>query len=143
MSFRSVIIAVLLIAISAACASALPEFSGTIQDGSKLAIDGAEVTLWDPSTGKGLRTSSSMGHFSLTGFTEGNYLFRVEKDGMVPAYGALHLADTPHKIEVIMLAGAVQNAVSIGAGRPSAMRFGHPERQPNRRRSNRLKSQRR
>ena len=109
------------------CAVALPSFSGTVEDNLKAQMDGAKITLWDAASGKGLATSSSMGHFSFSGVSEGDYLFRVERDGMVPVYGALHLAgDGPHEIGVVMLPITRQNIEFIGAGSPLRASFRPP-----------------
>lgn len=100
---------------------ALPSFSGTVQDNSNGPIDGAKITLWDSATGKGLQTSSSAGRFSLNPVGEGDYLFKVEKDGQMPVYGAIRLAgDSPHEINVVMLAATPQNMDVVGAA--SALR---------------------
>jgi len=85
-------------------AFALSSLSGTVQDTSKGPVDGANVTIWDVETGKGVRTSSSMGSFSLSGLAEGDYLLRVENDSRSTVLGALHLAgDEPHKINVVVM----------------------------------------
>jgi hypothetical protein len=70
-------------ALLAPCAAALPGLSGTIRDSTKGPIDGAKVTLWDATTGRGLQNLSSKGLFSLSNVTEGDYLFKVESDGRV------------------------------------------------------------
>jgi TonB family protein len=104
-------------ALLAPCALAAPHLSGTVRDSMKRPIDGAKVTLWDAATGKGLQTLSSMGAFSLSDVAEDNYLFKVESDSLVPAYGAIHLSgDGAHKINVVMLAVASGTTESVGAG---------------------------
>jgi TonB family protein len=110
-------------ALLAACltssAFALPNLAGIVQDTFKGPIDGANVTVWDAETGKGVQTSSSMGIFSLSGLTGGDYLFKVEKDGRSPVAGAFHLAgDVPHNIHVVMLTAGPQDTESAGAGSP-------------------------
>ncbi len=103
-------------ALLAPCALAAPNLSGTVRDSMKGPIDGAKVTLWDAATGKGLQTLSSMGAFSLSNVTEGEYLFKVESDGRMPVYGAVHLSgDGAHEINVIMLAAAIGTTESVGA----------------------------
>jgi len=60
-----------------------------------------------------------MGSFSLTGIAEGNYLFKVEKDGQFPVLGACYLSgDSPHKINVRMLEATSQRADTSRAGAP-------------------------
>lgn len=110
--------ALLLSALLAPSAVALPSFSGTIRDSTKGPIDGAKVTLWDATTGRGLQTStSSKGLFSLSNVTEGDYLFKVESDGWVPVYGAVHLfGDGTHEINVVTLTAAPGTSDSVGAG---------------------------
>src|SRR6266436_4055391 len=108
-------------ALLAPCALAAPNLSGTVRDSMKGPIDGAKVTLWDAAKGKGLQTLSSMGAFSLSNVAEGNYLFKVESDSLVPVYGAVHLSgDGTHEINVVMLAVAPGTTESVGAG--SALR---------------------
>jgi TonB family protein len=100
-------------------AFALSSLSGMVQDTSKGPIDGAIITVWDAETGKGVRTSSSMGSFSLSGLTEGDYLFKVENNRSLPAIGALHLAsDESHNINVVALSISPGNAALVGAGSP-------------------------
>lgn len=112
--FKSVFLAACL----ASPAVAQPGLSGMVQDTFKGPIDGANITVWDSETGKGVRTSSSMGSFSLSGLADGDYLFKVEKDGRSPVLGAFHLAgDVPHNTNVVMLTGA-QDTESAGAGSP-------------------------
>jgi len=80
-------------------------------------IDGAKVTLWDAATGKGLQTLSSMGIFSLSNVAEGDYLFKVESDGRMPAYGTLHLTgDGTHEINVVLLATVQGSTDPVGSG---------------------------
>jgi TonB family protein len=103
----------------ASSAFALSSLSGIVQDPSKGPIDGATITVWDAETGKGIRTSSSLGSFSLNGLTEGDYLFKVENDGRMPVIGALHLAsDESHNINVVALSSGAANAALAGAGSP-------------------------
>lgn len=66
--------ALFLSALLAPCAVALPSLSGTIRDSAKGPVDGAKVTLWDATTGRGLQTLSSKGLFSLSNVTEGALL---------------------------------------------------------------------
>jgi hypothetical protein len=100
-------------------AFALSSISGIVQDTFKQAIDGANITVWDADTGKGVRTSSSMGSFSLSGLAEGDYLLRVENDSRSTVLGALHLAgDEPHNINVVVLNSGPQNTETVGAGSP-------------------------
>jgi hypothetical protein len=107
----------LLSALLAPCAVAVPNLSGTVQDSMKGPIDGAKVTLWDAATGKGLQTLSSMGIFSLSNVAEGEYLFKVESDGRIPVYGALHLmGDGTHEINVVLLATVQGSTDPVGAG---------------------------
>jgi len=122
--------ALFLSALLAPCAVALPTLSGTLQDSTKGPIDGAKVTLWDAATGRGLQTLSSKGLFSLGNLTEGEYLFKVESDGRMPVYGAVHLSgDGAHEIKVIMLAVVTGATESVGAG--SALRDAvRPPRDP-------------
>ena len=88
---------------------AQPSLSGTVEDTAKRPIDGANITVWDAGTGKGIRTSSSMGSFSLNGLAEGDHLFKVEKDSTLPVLGAFHLAgDEPHRISVVVLSAGPQ-----------------------------------
>lgn len=109
--------ALFLSALLAPCAVALPSLSGTIRDSAKGPIDGAKVTLWDAATGRGLQTSSSKGLFSLSNVTEGDYLFKVESDGRLPVYGAVHLfGDGAREINVVTLDAAPGTSDSVGAG---------------------------
>ncbi len=113
--FKSVFLAACL----TSSAVAQPGLSGIVQDTFKGPIDGANITVWDAETGKGVRTSSSMGSFSLSGLAEGDYLFKVEKDGRSPVLGAFHLAgDVPHNINVVVLTAGAQDTESAGAGSP-------------------------
>jgi TonB family protein len=60
-----------------------------------------------------------MGTFSLSGVNDGDYLFKVEKDGYLPVYGAFHLAGTdPHNISVVMLDSASHAPGTVGAASP-------------------------
>lgn len=103
-------------ALLAPCVLASPNLSGTVRDSMKGPIDGAKVTLWDTATGKGLQTLSSMGVFSLKTAAEGEYFFKVESDGWMPVYGAVHLSgDGTHEINVVMLATALGTKESTGA----------------------------
>src|SRR5579859_3067966 len=109
--------ALFLSALLAPCAVALPNLSGTIRDSTNGPIDGAKVTIWDATTGRGLQTLSFNGLFSLSNVTEGDYLFKVESDGQMPVYGAVHLlGDGAHEIHVVTLAAAPGTSDSIGAG---------------------------
>ena len=100
-------------------AFALSSLSGIDQDTSQGPIDGASITVWDAETGKGFRTSSSMGNFSFSGLAEGDYLFKVESDSRSPVLGALHLAgDEPHNINVVALSSSPGNTALVGAGSP-------------------------
>jgi len=109
--------ALFLSALLAPCAVALPSLSGTIRDSAKGPIDGAKVTLWDAATGRGLQTLSSKGLFSLSNVTEGDYLFKVESDGRLPVYGAVHLfGDGAREINVVTLDAAPGTSDSVGAG---------------------------
>ena len=109
--------ALFLSALLAPCAVALPTLSGTLQDSTKGPIDGAKVTLWDAATGRGLQTLSSKGLFSLSNFTEGDYLFKVESDGRLPVYGAVHLfGNGAREISVVTLDAAPGTSDSVGAG---------------------------
>jgi TonB family protein len=100
-------------------AFAQPSLSGIVQDTFKAPIDGANITVWDAEIGKGIRTSSSMGSFSLSGLADGDYLFKVEKDSRLPVLGAFHLAgDEPHKINVAVLSAGPQDSETPGAGSP-------------------------
>jgi TonB family protein len=100
-------------------AIALPILSGTVRDISKGPIDGAAITVWTPATGTGVRTLSSMGSFSLTGLAEGEYLFKVEKDGQLPVLGAFHLAiDGPLNLNVVMRIATPQDIGAAGAASP-------------------------
>jgi TonB family protein len=113
--FRSVFLAACL----TSSAVALPSLSGIVQDTFQGPIDGASITVWDAETGKGVRTSSSMGSFSLSGLAEGDYLFKVEKDNRSPVLGAFHLAgDVPHNINVVVRTADPQDTESAGAGSP-------------------------
>jgi TonB family protein len=104
-------------ALLAPCAVAAPSLSGTVQDSMKAPIDGARVTLWDAATGKGLQTLASMGSFSLSNIAEGDYLFKVESDGRMPVFGALHLmSNGSHQISVVMLSPANGSRDAVGAG---------------------------
>jgi hypothetical protein len=98
-------------------AFALSSLSGIVQDTSKGPIDGASITVWDAETGKGVRTSSYKGSFSLNGLTEGDYLFKVENDGKLPVVGALHLA-SDESIDVVALSSGQGIAALVGAGSP-------------------------
>src|SRR5690348_811635 len=120
-------------ALLAPCAVGAQSLSGTVQDSTKGRIDGAEVTVWDATTGKGIRTISSMGNFFFSSHVEGDYLFKAESKGFMPVYGALHLTgDGPHKINVAMLAmNESQDAVGAGAALRDAIRFGPPQDTPN------------
>ena len=112
--FKALFVSTLL----APCALAVPNFSGTVRDTIKGPIDGAKVTLWNSATGKGLQTTSSS---SLSNVTEGNYLFKVEREGRMPVYGAVHLSgDGTHEINVVMLAAEPGSTDGVGAG--SALR---------------------
>ncbi len=96
---------------------ALPIFSGTVRDAFQGSVDGANITVWDAGTGINARTSSSMGSFSLIGLAEGDYLFKVEKDGRLPVIGAFHASGrAPHNINVVMLNAGPQSAETAGAG---------------------------
>jgi TonB family protein len=109
--------ALFLSALLAPCAVALPSLSGTIRDSAKGPIDGAKVTLWDATTGRGLQILSSKGLFSLSNVTEGDYLFKVESDGRLPVYGAVHLfGDGAREINVVTLDAAPGTSDSVGAG---------------------------
>jgi len=100
-------------------ALALPSVVGTVQDDSRGKIDEARVTVWDAASGRGLMTSTVMGSFAFNEMTEGDYLFKIEKDDKKPVYGALHLAgDTPHEITVVMLSVTNQDGSLIGAASP-------------------------
>ncbi len=101
-------------------AFAFPSLSGVVQDTSKGMIDGAKITVWDAGTGKGVRTSSAMGSFSVSGLAEGDYLFKVENDGgLLPVFGAVRLVgDEAHNINVVALSSGPQNAETVGAGSP-------------------------
>jgi TonB family protein len=102
-------------------ALALSTLSGSVQDTAKAPIDGADVSIWDAATGKGLRTSTAQGRFALTGLAAGDYLFKVEGPGRLTAVGALRLAaDESHEINVVMLTAGSGRAPVAGAG--SALR---------------------
>jgi TonB family protein len=81
--------------LAAVCAAApsllaVPKFSGTVED-RKGPVDGAQVSLWFYETGKGLQVKTVGGGFEISPMKEGNYFFRVEKDGQTPVYGAVRL----------------------------------------------------
>lgn len=120
--------ALFLSALLAPCAVAAPSLSGTVQDSSKARIEGAKVTLWDAATGKGLQILASRGDFSFPNVAEGDYLFKVESDGRMPVYGALHLmADGDHEINVVMLSSVQGNADAVGAGAALRDTVGPPQ----------------
>lgn len=101
----------------------------TVQSSSKGQIDEAEFTLWDAATGRGTRTASYTGEFSLSNLAEGNYLFKVESKDLMPVYGALHLGDDDnHKIRIVMLPMQENtNAVGAGAALRDAVSLGPPQ----------------
>jgi len=77
--------------------------SGTIQDAKKNPLDGAVVTVWDPATGKGLKSSSVGGQYSISGIQEGNYLLKAEKTGMASLLGAVQIkAGSPHELNLLL-----------------------------------------
>ena len=101
------------------CAYALPVFSGVVVDALGAPVDGATITVWDASTGKGVKTASSMGEFSVDGLPDDDYLFKVEKDSQLPVIGGFHLlSDQPHRIKVVMQGAVPRNLGSAGAGSP-------------------------
>ena len=93
---------VLAFGIAAPAALALPTLTGTVEDRSG-PVDGAKVALWLYETGKGLVVQTVSGRFAITPMKEGNYLFRVEKDGQTPVYGAVRLfGDGEHSIKIYL-----------------------------------------
>jgi len=55
--------------------------------------------------------------FSASGLPEGDYLFRVESDGFLPALGLCHLqGDEPHRVNVVMLKTVPSDIGTAGAG---------------------------
>jgi TonB family protein len=80
----------------------LPNLSGTVED-SAGPVDGAKIVLWQVETGKGVEISSSMGRFSYPTVNDGDFVFRVEKAGLSPVYGAVRLSgDNPHSVRIVM-----------------------------------------
>lgn len=101
----------------ASAAFGQPNVSGIVQDSSHAPIDGADITVWGAATGKGIRTSSSMGSFAFSGLAEGDYLFKVEADGKEAVLGAFRLTiNEPHKISLALLSAGPQDTESVGAG---------------------------
>jgi TonB family protein len=97
-------------------AVALPSLSGTVRDSSNGPIDGAKATIWDSATGKSLQTFSSKGLFSWGQVTEAEYLFKVGSNGWMPG-GAVRLSgDGPREINVVMVTTARGTVESVGAG---------------------------
>lgn len=55
-------------------------------------------------------------------------MFKVESDGRMPVYGALHLmADGDHEINVVMLPSVQENADAVGAGAALRDTVGPPQ----------------
>ncbi|HTS50417.1 MAG TPA: TonB family protein [Bryobacteraceae bacterium] len=115
-----------LILIAAASASALgfTTVAGSIQDSLKTPVDGAEVTIWDAGTGKGLRTGSTAGRFSFSeDMEEGDYLIKVAKAGMGLLFGAIQLhGEGPHELNLVLVENASGFGEVVKAEEPSPVR---------------------
>ena len=89
--------------------------SGFIEDASSTPVEGAQVTIFDP-TGKGVQTSSRMGNFRFMAVPEGDYFFKVDGANRRPVLGSVHLTNgIPHQITVVMQSGSFQTQGEVGA----------------------------
>jgi TonB family protein len=73
-----------------------------------------------------------MGDFSVSGLAEGDYVFEVQKAGMLPVFGAFHIvANESHTINVVALAIASSPRIKAKVGAAAPLREAvRPARDP-------------
>lgn len=84
-------------------ASAASSLTGTVQSASNAPIDGARVSLWALSNGKGVQTTTSDGRYAFSALERGQYLVAIECDGCGALFGIVRLArDDQHEIGFVI-----------------------------------------